>query len=85
VRVRRVGGRIRISWGPSPGASRYEVLVRLSDHSQVFRVVRGRRLTVADPLASKRGTVSVDALLGDGRRSAARTVRLAPHRARGRR
>jgi hypothetical protein len=59
--------------------------VRLADKSQVFRVVRGRRLTIDDPMAGRRGTVTVDALTADGRRSAARTVRLAPVRAKRRR
>lgn len=79
LHVGRSSGRIRISWGRSPGASRYEVLVRLADRSQVFRVVRGRHVTVADPFAAKRGTVLVDALSADGRRSAARTARLRAH------
>jgi hypothetical protein len=79
VHVRRSGGKIRISWGRSEGARRYEVLVRLSDHSQVFRVVRGRHVTIRDPLAAKRGSVMVNALSSDARRSVARTTRLAPH------
>jgi uncharacterized delta-60 repeat protein len=82
VHATRKGGRIRISWGRSPGASRYEVLVRLSDKSQVYRVVRGRRVTVRDPFPAKAGTVSVNALSADSRRSATRTTRLAARRGR---
>ena len=80
VGARRKKGTIIISWPRVPGASRYEVLVKLADGSQAFRVVRTSRLTVADAFPARRGSVSVDALGRDAIRGAARTVRLAPVR-----
>jgi hypothetical protein len=43
----------------------------------VFRVVRSTHVTVADPIAGRSGTVSVDALSVDGTRSKAASVRIA--------
>jgi uncharacterized delta-60 repeat protein len=82
VHARRGHGRIRIGWGRAREAARYEVLVRLADRSQVFRVVRGLHVTVDDPIAAKGGTVRVNALSADGRRSAARAARLVAKRRR---
>jgi hypothetical protein len=82
VSARRQKGKISISWALVRGASRYEVLVKLADGSQVFRVVRGTRLTVPDTFAAKRGAVSVDALAREGTRGPVRTARLAAVRAR---
>jgi hypothetical protein len=86
ARPRSVSGRrrkrkISITWARVRGARRYEVLVKLADGSQTFRVVRGTRVTLPDSFPAKRGAVSVDALGLDGTRSAARTARLAPVRA----
>jgi hypothetical protein len=81
VAGRRRGGNITISWARVAGASRYEVLVKLADGSQTFRVVRGTRVTLPDALPGERGTVSVDALGLDGTRGSARTTKLAPVRA----
>ena len=66
-----------MSWRRVRGARRYEVLVKLADGSQVFRVVRSTHVTVADPIAGRRGTVSVDALSVDGTRGKAASVRIA--------
>jgi uncharacterized delta-60 repeat protein len=79
---RRRQGKISISWARARGASRYEVLVKLADGSQTFRVVRRTRLTLPDSFPAKRGTVFVDALALDGTRGPAGTARLAPVRAR---
>jgi uncharacterized delta-60 repeat protein len=81
VSGRRQKGKITVSWARVGGASRYEVLVKLADGSQTFRVVRGTHLTLPDAFPAKRGAVSVDALELDGTRSPARSVRLAPVRA----
>jgi len=76
VRVARRGRKIRIGWRRVRGAARYEVLVKFADRSQVFRVVRGTRLTVTDPAAGRRGQVLVNALQVDGTRGSASAVRL---------
>lgn len=77
VSGRRRKGKINIAWARVRGASRYEVLVKLADGSQSFRVVRGTRVTLPDLLPSKRGSVSVDALGLEGTRGPAGTARLA--------
>jgi hypothetical protein len=77
----RRAGKIAISWARVAGASRYEVLVKLADGSQTFRVLRGTRLSLPDSLPGERGTVSVDALRLDGTRGPARATTLAPARA----
>jgi uncharacterized delta-60 repeat protein len=82
VAPRRVGGKITISWARVAGASRYEVLVKLADGSQTFRVLRGTRLSLPDSFPGERGTISVDALRLDGTRGPARIAKLAPVRAR---
>jgi uncharacterized delta-60 repeat protein len=82
VSGRRSKGKISITWARVRGAKRYEVLVKLADGSQSFRVVRGTRVTLPDSFPAKRGAVSVDALGLDGTRGAARSTRLAPVRAR---
>jgi uncharacterized delta-60 repeat protein len=82
VAPRRRGGKITISWARVAGASRYEVLVKLADGSQTFRVLRGTRLSLPDSLPGERGTISVDALRLDGTRGPARITKLAPARAR---
>jgi uncharacterized delta-60 repeat protein len=82
VSGRRRKGKISITWARVRGARRYEVLVKLADGSQAFRVVRGTRVTLPDSFPAKRGAVSVDALGLDGTRGAARSTRLAPVRAR---
>ena len=76
VRASRRRGAISISWRGVPGAVRYEVLVKLADHSQVFRVVRRTHITIADPAARTRGQVLVDAVGVDGGRGKVRTVNL---------
>jgi uncharacterized delta-60 repeat protein len=76
VRATRLRGSIRVSWRGVPGAVRYEVLVKLADHSQVFRVVRRTHVTIADPAARTRGQVLVDAIGVDGGRGKAQTVNL---------
>jgi uncharacterized delta-60 repeat protein len=78
---RRRKGKISLTWTRVRGTKRYEVLVKLADGSQTFRVVRGTRLTLPDSFPAKRGSVSVDALGLDGTRGPDRTVRLAPIRA----
>jgi uncharacterized delta-60 repeat protein len=78
VRVRRSGGKLRISWPKVKGAKRYEVLVRLSDRSSVFRVVRGTHVKLKDPFPAKRGTVAVDVVLPDGTRGKPRSAKLKP-------
>jgi uncharacterized delta-60 repeat protein len=82
VSGRRRKGKISITWARVRGAKRYEVLVKLADGSQTFRVVRGTRVTLPDSFPPKRGAVSVDALGLDGTRGQARSTRLAPVRAR---
>ena len=82
VSARRQKGKIGVTWARVTGASRYEVLVKLADGSQTFRVVRGTRVTLPDSFAAKRGAVSVDALSLEGTRGPARTARLAAVRAR---
>jgi uncharacterized delta-60 repeat protein len=77
VRAQRRHGQIAVSWRRVRGALRYEVLVKLTDGSQVFRVVRSTHVTVADPIAGRSGTVSVDALSVDATRSKAASVRIA--------
>ena len=76
LRATRRRGLIRVSWARTPGARRYEVLVRLSDRSEVFRVVRGIRATLTDPSPRKRGRVVVDALAADGSRGPESAVRI---------
>ena len=76
LRASRLHGLIRVSWRRVAGASRYEILVRLVDNSQIFRVVRGPRALLTDPFPAKRGTVLVDALAASGERGAARTIRI---------
>jgi uncharacterized delta-60 repeat protein len=76
VRATRRRGAIRVSWRSVPGATRYEVLVKLADHSQVFRVVRRTHVTIVDPAARTRGRVLVDAIGLDGGRGRVRTVSL---------
>jgi hypothetical protein len=82
VSDRRAKGMISVTWGRVRGASRYEVLVKLADGSQVFRVVRKTRVTLPDSFPAKRGSVSVDALGLDGTRGAAASKRLAAVRTR---
>jgi uncharacterized delta-60 repeat protein len=82
VAGRRRGGKISISWSRVAGASRYEVLVKLADGSQTFRVVRGTRASLPDAFAGERGTLSVDALRLDGTRGPARSTKLTPVRTR---
>lgn len=82
VRVRRGGRRIRIDWRRVRGAVRYEVLVKIADGSQVFRLVRGTRLTVADPSPGRRAQVLVNALQADGTRGSASAVKVKRSRAR---
>lgn len=81
LHVRRSHGKIAITWSRVAGAIRYEVLLRLSDHSQVFRVVRRAGAVLVDPFPARRGTVLVDALNVSGQRGPARTVRIAAVRA----
>jgi hypothetical protein len=76
VRASRGRGSIRVSWRGVPGAVRYEVLVKLADHSQMFRVVRRTHVTIADPAARTRGRILVDAVGVDGGRGKVRTVNL---------
>jgi uncharacterized delta-60 repeat protein len=78
VSGRRHQGKISVTWARVSGASRYEVLLKLADGSQTFRVVRGTRVTLPDAFPAKRGAVSVDALALEGSRGAARSARLAP-------
>ena len=78
VRAKRAHGRIRVTWRRVPGAVRYEVLVKLADGSQAFRVVRGTGITVADPAPGRRGQVLVDGLAVDGARGSARSVKVKP-------
>jgi uncharacterized delta-60 repeat protein len=82
VRAARRRGTIRVSWRAVAGARLYEVLVQLADGSREFRVVSRPHVTIPDPLPSRRGSVSVDALSIDSVRGRATTVRLAPVRAR---
>ncbi len=82
VNGRRQKGKIGITWSRVRGASRYEVLVKLADGSQTFRVVRGTRITLPDSFPAKRGAVSVDALGLEGTRGPAGTARLAALRVR---
>jgi len=82
VSGRRRKGKISIAWSRVPGASRYEVLVKLADGTQAFRTVRGTHATLPDSIPAKRGTVSVDALGLDGTRGPARSARLAPVKSR---
>jgi hypothetical protein len=82
VAGRRRGGKISISWSRVAGASRYEVLVKLADGSQTFRVVRGTRASLPDAFPGERGTLSVDALRLDGTRGPARSTKLTPVRTR---
>ena len=81
LRARRARGKLSISWRRVAGASRYEVLVRLSDRSQVFEIVRRPHLVITDPFPGRRGTVTVDALDPTNRRGPARTVKIAAVRA----
>jgi hypothetical protein len=76
LRATRKNRQIRIRWRGVRGAKRYEVLVRLADGSQVFRVVRRTRVTLRDPFPAKRGRFLVDALGGDGSRGKARSAKL---------
>ncbi len=76
VRATRQRGKVRVAWRRVSGAIRYEVLVRLADHSETFRLARGTQITLADPFPAKRGQVSVDALGRDGRRGKASIVGL---------
>ncbi len=82
VRVRRRHARISIRWRRVPGAVRYEVLVALSDHSRVLRIVRRTHVVLADPMPKRRGTVLIGAIGANGDRGPARTVRIAAVRAR---
>jgi hypothetical protein len=81
LHVRRSHGKIIITWSRVAGAARYEVLLRLSDRSQVFRVVRRAGAVLVDPFPARRGTVLVDALDASGQRGPARTVRITAVRA----
>jgi hypothetical protein len=56
---------------------RYELLVRLSDRSQVFRLVRRTHVALADPSPKPRGTVLVGAIGPSGDPGPARSVRIA--------
>ncbi len=47
IRVSRRGRTVRLSWRPVPGATRYEIVARLSVGGE--RVVRSRRATVSLP------------------------------------
>jgi hypothetical protein len=76
VRAQRRRGTVRVSWHRVRGAVRYEVLIKLADGSQVFRVVRATHITVPDPIASRRGIVSVDALAVDGIRGKVASVQI---------
>ena len=76
LRATRHKGSIRVSWARTPRARRYEVLVSLTDHSQVFRVVSATHAVLTDPSPHKRGKVFVDALTADGKRSQAASVTL---------
>ncbi len=82
IHVRRRHGRITVTWKAVAGAARYEVLVRLSDGSQVFLIARRAHAVLGDPFPSKVGTVMVDALTRDNQRGRARTVRIKPVRGR---
>jgi hypothetical protein len=82
LRATRRHGLVRVSWSRVAGASGYEVLVRLVDNSQIFRVVRSPRALLADPFPAKRGTVLVDALAADGERGVARTIQIKAARGR---
>jgi uncharacterized delta-60 repeat protein len=82
VLVKRRRGTIDVSWSRIWGATRYELLVKLADHSEVFRVLRRTHVRIQDPMPSVHGTVTVDGIGVDGRRGAARTVRLARVRVR---
>ncbi len=81
LRAARKHGTIRVKWQHVRGARRYEVLVRLADRSQVFRVVRRTHAKLRDPYPAKRGRVLVDALGGDGTRSRAVSRKLKPVKA----
>jgi len=76
VHVVRRRGSIRVTWRRVPGAVRYEVLIRLADHSQTFRVVRRPRAVLTNPFPAKAGTVTVDALGLSGDRGSTLTVRI---------
>lgn len=76
VRAFRRHGSIGVSWRGVPGAVRYEVLVKLADRSQVFRVIRRTHAAIADPGPHTRGQVLVDAIGVDGTRSKVSVVSL---------
>jgi uncharacterized delta-60 repeat protein len=78
VRATRRRGTIRVNWRAVAGAHRYEVLVQIADGSREFRVVSRAHVTIPDPLPSRRGTVSVDALSVDNIRGRATSARLSP-------
>ena len=76
VRAIRKHGTIQVRWRGVRGASSYEVFLKLTDRSEVFRVVRRGPVTLADPFPGKPGQVSVDALSADSRRGKPVIVRL---------
>jgi hypothetical protein len=78
VRVTRRKRSITVRWKPVPGASRYEVLITLTDGSKVFRIVRATHARLPDPFPAKLGTALVNALAVDNTRGAAATARIRP-------
>ncbi len=76
LRASRSKGRITASWRSVRRIRRYEVLVKLSDRTQAFRVVRRNRLRLTDPYPAKSGTLRVTALAADGTRSRIVTAKL---------
>ena len=69
LRVKRKKRKITVSWHRVSGAVRYQVLLLLSDRSEVFRVTRSSKIRFADPFQYRSGKVLVAAVGADGSRS----------------
>ena len=76
LRVKRNRRQIRVSWKRVAHAARYEILVTLSDRSEVFRVTRGTHVRVPDPFPLRSGKVLVAPIGSDGSRGSASKAKI---------
>ena len=76
LKVKRSKRRLTVSWKRVADASRYEVLVLLSDRSEAFRVTRRTHIRLPDPFPLRSGKVLVAAVGNDGSRGPAAQTRI---------
>jgi len=76
LKVKRSKRRLTVSWKRVADASRYEVLVLLSDRSEAFRVTRRTHIRLPDPFPLRSGKVLVAAVGNDGSRGPAAHARI---------